>query len=611
MKVDKLTIGRIFDSTERLEAPLFQRPYVWEEERNWTPLWESIQTIAEKVAAKQVTRPHFLGALVLDQLKTNTGRVHARQIIDGQQRLTTLQLALAAARDLCQAEGLDKYCQAFKRLTDNDVPLSEDPDEIFKVWPTNADQALFRNVMSSKSASTINALIKQSKDDDCLIPHCYVFFSETFQQWLHSGGATDVTARLDALYRTIRDELHLVAIDLERDDDAQEIFETLNALGTPLLPADLVKNFLFRLAEARQENTVKLYEQYWSAFDDDKAYWRKEIKQGRLKRPRVDLFLQHYLTLRTGQDVNATQLFSNFRDYVISNDGQTIAKQMATFRAYSDIYRKFEEFPEGSRENVFFYRLDQLETTTVFPVLLEVFKRYAGLECQDEREQIMTDLESYFVRRTVCELTTKSYNRVFADMIRAIEKDGFSSSAIRSYLVEKTEDANRWPTNAEFSKAWCPLPFYRKLRKSRTRLILEAIDSAMQTPKTEPIPTPRGLTIEHLIPREWEKNWPLLVDASPTASPERAAETREELIDSIGNLTLLTKSLNPAVSNGAWTRKRQEILKHSALSLNRDLPETWDEEKVQSRTQKLLSVAIALWPHPVKEGANRTTSAGT
>src|SRR5438128_9845030 len=144
MKVDKLTVGRIFDTTERLEAPLFQRPYVWEEEANWVPLWEAIRSVAEKQAAGEDLRAHFLGAIVLDQLDTSTGKVHARQIIDGQQRLTTLQLALAAARDLCAEMKVLNYAQAFRKLSENDVPFSDDPDDVFKVCPTNADRSYYK-----------------------------------------------------------------------------------------------------------------------------------------------------------------------------------------------------------------------------------------------------------------------------------------------------------------------------------------------------------------------------------------------------------------------------------------------------------------------------------
>ena len=599
MKVDKLTVGRVFDPTERLEAPLFQRPYVWEEDSNWIPMWESIQSVAEKLLMSQPARPHFLGAIVLDQLETPTGKVHARQIIDGQQRLTTLQLLLAAARDLCHAEGLEKYAQAFKRLTDNDAPLSEDPDDVFKVWPTNADREEFRDVMSGGSVAIVEQIV-DSENVQHLLAKGYVYFCRSIGEWLAAKDRSEVSNRVDLLYRTIRDQLHIVVIDLERDDDAQEIFETLNALGTPLLPADLVKNFLFRVAEQRKEDTSRLYNQYWSTFDNEKSYWREEVRQGRLKRPRVDLFLHHYLTLKTTQEVNATQLFSTFRDYVISNDGQTIAKQMALFRSYSDVYRGFDQFPTESREELFFYRLEQLDTTTIFPLLLEVFKRYSGADHSDELGQIVVDLESYLVRRAICEHTTKNYNRLFVDMIKAVEKDAFTAVAVRDFLLKQTADTGRWPNDEEFGEAWRYLEVYKRLKRGRSRMILEALEAGLHTTKTEVKSIPRKLTVEHLMPREWEKHWPIVVSGDSEGSQEDRAELRKALIETIGNLSLLTKSLNPAVSNSAWAKKRPEILKHSALNLNRSLPENWTEESILARTQSLLSVALKIWPYPAQ-----------
>lgn len=112
MDVNKRTLERIFDPTEQLEAPLFQRPYVWQQDKNWQPLWESVQHLAEKRLTGATVYPHFLGTIVLDQLRNPTGTITSRQIIDGQQRLTTLQIALAALRNICQAAGADGFAKA-------------------------------------------------------------------------------------------------------------------------------------------------------------------------------------------------------------------------------------------------------------------------------------------------------------------------------------------------------------------------------------------------------------------------------------------------------------------------------------------------------------------
>ena len=154
MEVTKLMVSRIFDSTERLDAPLFQRPYVWDECRNWEPLWEAIESLANKRVDGSPVRPHFLGTVVLEMTRTPPGRVHMRQIIDGQQRLTTLQLALAAARDIARNCAQHNHEQAFRKLTENNVPLSTCTEDIFKVWPTNADREDFRAVTAQTSSAT-------------------------------------------------------------------------------------------------------------------------------------------------------------------------------------------------------------------------------------------------------------------------------------------------------------------------------------------------------------------------------------------------------------------------------------------------------------------------
>lgn len=590
MKVDKLNLGKAFDLTERLEAPLFQRPYVWDENENWVPLWDAIRPIAERREKGEHVRPHFLGAIVLDQVQTQLGRLPIRQIIDGQQRLTTLQLALAAARDLCATHDKPKYSQSFNKLIRNDVPLSDDPTDCFKVWPTNADRDDFKNVIEAESIEVVKKIAADKKD--CLIAGAYVFFLNTFDSWLKGNGQELSPVRLDSLYRCLKDDLVLVVIDLENDDDAQEIFETLNTLGTPLLTADIVKNFLIRLAQRGGENIQKLYSWYWADFDAEKSYWREELGRGRQKRSRIDQFLQHYVTLQTAQEINSSQLFSAFRDFVGPVNGKTAEHHMGLFRSYAEVYASFEKFPRDTREGEFFYRLGELEMTTAYPLLLEVFKRFGGLEHRSAREAIMAELESYFVRRTVCQLSTRSYNKVFVDLIQALkQKNDFSVTAIRSHLYAQTAEASRFPDDEEFSKSWLQLNFYKSLKRAKLRVILEAIEPELRDKKTEELPLPKNLTIEHLMPREWEKHWPL-----PDGDVAHATNRRELLINAIGNLTLVTRELNPSVSNGPWLKKREGILKHSLLNLNRTLPETWDEGSIEKRTGFLFEIATRIWP---------------
>lgn len=157
MNADDRNLNAIFGVPRQFVVPLFQRPYVWVEEENWEPLWDSLQEVADRHLLKEKARPHFLGAIVLDQMPTPTGEVESRQVIDGQQRLTTLQLLLAAARDLSAELGSDDFAQAFANLTENQVPGSQNPNDKYKVWPTNRDRDPFAKVLSSRSPKEVKA----------------------------------------------------------------------------------------------------------------------------------------------------------------------------------------------------------------------------------------------------------------------------------------------------------------------------------------------------------------------------------------------------------------------------------------------------------------------
>ncbi len=600
MNVNKLTLKKIFDTTERFEAPMFQRHYVWTEE-NWEPLLESVISLAELILTGQKPRPHFLGTIVLDQLKTSVGEVSARQIIDGQQRLTTLQLLFAALRDICLLNKREDYRKVFRKLTENDVPLSRNHDDVFKVWPTNADQDDFRNTMRANSFQAVKKLPHSDPEDGWLIPDCYLFFYKQIGDWLKDETEPCPEERMSALYQALIENVHIVGIDLDGQDDPQEIFETLNALGTPLLPADLVKNFLFRSAVEKKLDTHDLYSRYWKSFDTERDYWRQKSRQGRLRRPRVDLFLFHYLTLKCGEVPFDSQLFATFKGFYSRNHEQDPAKHMDEFKAYAEIYKSFDRFPADSREGNFFHRLELMDTMTVYPLLLEIFRTHPDASDRPDLNTMLADLESFLVRRFVCGLTSKNYNKFFAQMAGELKRrGGFTGTVLREYLSEQTAETSRWPDNEEFRASWAELHFYTHLSQTKTRMILEAIERWLISGKTENIILDDTLTIEHLLPRKWEEHWPLVFDPNVPGDEEIARGRRNRCLHKIGNLTLLTGKLNPAISNSTWSEKKKEIKEHSILVLNRHLPEIeiWNEDEIDKRTKELFVHALQLWPRP-------------
>ena len=650
MEANKRSLDKLLSPSIRLVAPLFQRPYVWNRDSNWVPLWQSIHEVAERRLQKGTVSPHFLGAVVLNQLSSAAGDTDTREIIDGQQRLTTLQVLISVLRDIARQHAVGNYSDLFSQWVKNLLADDARPDDEFKVWPTNADREHFRTVMTAQSPFALyhtyihdipptatpqgfgpdddpmvrrylllraaggevegslpyeDLTLAQRKEVDphihalksisVLLPNAYLYFYAVVIGWLGDPGDSTFKNRMQALYQTIKQDLVLVVIDLDDKDDAQQIFETMNALGAPLLPADLVKNFLFRIADVNGLPVDQLYAKHWAIFDDQKQGWREEVRQGRLKRPRIDLFLQHYLTLMTGEDVLVTELFSTYRKWALAKR-EPVDTRVVHFRRYANIYRRFESFPEDSREALFFARMAQLDTTTVFSLMLEVFSRHTAPGADQEIRAIMDSLESFLVRRAVCGLSPKNYNQLFRRLVRQLmANDDFSAAAIRQFLLKQTADTAVWPNDKDLHKAWMSRPLYKVQVQQRTRMILEALERQLHNSRTSTHKITGTVSIEHLMPQKWETHWKL----ASGGNTDDVRSLRNNLIHTIGNLTIVTKSLNPTLSNGPWAKKLPEIRKRNALCLNLNLPEHWDEAAIKQRGADLFNAALAIWPHPV------------
>ncbi|MBB0025882.1 DUF262 domain-containing protein [Ralstonia pickettii] len=628
MEANTRKLERIFDQTITYQVPLFQRPYVWTQEANWDPLWEDIQVLLDKHLLGAKVHPHFLGAVVLEQLANQTGSIESRQVIDGQQRFTTLQLFLIAARDLATSHGSTKYIERFTDLVANRRSKIDHDDEVFKVWPTNSNRVAFRVVHEAGSPANIDKAVKlraELNDGSNNIIGGYKFFHSQLSSWL-SGRLDDdentdvllekkIDDRFDSLWHVVKDYLQVVVIDLDKNDETQVIFETLNARGEDLLPADLIKNFLFRRAASDGENVEKLYVDYWQQFET--TWWRSEVKQGRITRPRVDVFINHYLAMMTRDEVRSSHLFNAFKafaDQSESIDGsllvvpKTAAEHIAQLSRYAEVFKTFFEPEKHRRLATFLIRLEAVDTTTVFPFLLYAHGELVP-ENTGEFDKILVLVESYLIRRMVCNLTGKNYNRYFVDLIRVLDKKGtLTADALAEHMGKSAADSTRYPDDKSFHAAIAGLPLYGRLAQYKVRAILEALDAFAHTSKSEVQPLPSGLTIEHVMPQTWKTHWPLLdqdkIDPETgkldPLSEQKAIHRRERLINTLGNLTLITGSLNPSLSNSPWTTKRPELLKFSKLNLTQyfhgDHAGNWGEDAIEKRTAHLYDQLVQIWP---------------
>ena len=588
------TLRELFQKDVRYIVPPFQRPYVWNQDEQWLPLWEDVRNTAESyldvlsdtddpAAAVANTSVHFLGAVVAQQRLTSAAEIESRAVIDGQQRLTTLQLLLDAAQQAFKEADAHLEARRLQRLVLNDeVYVDNEPDLAFKIWPSTTDRDAFRQAMRNETTNETY--------EDSPIVQAHDFFREQIIEWLQNFESTSEPAQ--ALEAVLTQLLQVVVIDLGYNDNPHVIFETLNARGTPLLDSDLIKNYM--MYEASQSgSTAKVHDNILQFFEQ--PWWRQEVRQGRLFRPRVDVFLNYWLIMHKREEVPATRVFPAFRDYASDGSVEQIA---ANLERIAQVYRDLEETEGDSVLGKFLYRVRGMQAGVVSPLLMWLLSHPESQMPRLRVNRCLRAIESYLVRRMICRLSTKQYNGIVIDLLNALNKENERpDEVIVRYLGEQETEAGLWPDDHMLEDEMLSRPLYRQLPRNRLRLVLEGIEGQLHTPMTERGQPEPNLTIEHVMPRQWRQYWSLVPDL---ADSEEAAAGRERMIHTVGNLTLVRQRLNTSVSNGPWAAKREAIREHSVLFLNKDLldhaGDEWDEAAIEERGRRLAALAAAAWP---------------
>ncbi len=597
----------IFMQPQRLLVPLFQRPYVWNEELQWEPLWKDLARVATRLLANPAAAhpPHFLGAVVLQQLPTLTSDLQQRTVIDGQQRLTTLQLMLDAIRTEVASVGAAMPAARLEPLIANGEAFRRQREDRFKVWPTNRDRDTFNEVMEAPSPVDYQKL----KTRSTRIAKAHQFFSLECRAWLHADGPEKVQIRAEAIERSARELLQVVVVDLTASENAQEIFETLNARGAVLTAADLIKNFVFQRLLEQEADVEQAYEKYWAQFET--AFWEEEVNVGRVRYPRSSVFLNHWLVARTGEEVVAREVFSRFKAYADFQSGHPMLDLLKEIHRAAATYRQFTEAADKldgplDRVGLFAYRVKTMESEVIKPVLLALLDRKTGPLPQHEIDAALDVLESWLTRRMLIRATAKSYNKIMAEVVSVIRNatDGQVGHTVREYFVAQRSETAYWPDDDEVRRELEVMPVYRKLSRARLRMVLESIEDQWRGWIPGQISAAgmrirRGsYAIEHVMPQSWLKYWPL-----PAGISEADRDAR---IHKLGNLTLLTKKLNSTVSNGPWlgeSGKAAHLQEKDVVLLNSKLlkdyaTRQWDEAGVDLRTTQTVNAIVQIWPVP-------------
>jgi hypothetical protein len=615
MEAKALTPRDLFDGKVCYEIPPFQRPYVWTEEDQWQPLWDDIARVTEALleagddeATLALVPGHFLGAVVVKQLPSAAGDPLRSSVIDGQQRLTTLQLLLDAAQLVMERSDHEDVAESLQELVLNDSRRFRATPKRFKLWPSRIDRAAFESVMD-------NELSVPSQLADSRILQAHEFFLSAIAEWAEATGNPDKAGvRLAALARVLQQHLQIVAIDLSGNDDDQLIFETLNDRGTPLLAADLIKNYVFQRCEQIAADVDSWSEKYWSDFDDD--WWRHQVSQGRMYRSRIDLFLQYWLTMRVKDEIPTDAVFARFRGYANDRlaDRSTAEEFLAGLRKDADTFRDFTQLDPGSARGSFYTRVvEALELGAFIPLLLWLISEHHRTSAL-QADKALGAVESWAVRRTLLRRTMKDVNKLVVALLRELDRHPSESvgDATVTYLKAQTADARAWPTDGELLAELPRVKAYGNIKQQRLRTILAAVELQLRTERHEEVTLPSKLEIEHVMPQRWRTHWD-----DGAAKDLEAATRRDHLVNTLGNLTLVTQKLNGALSNRPWTDaaassvaptgkdaglgKRSLLNRYSVLLLNKDIVDphdsAWTDEDIATRNGRLAETISLVWPH--------------
>lgn len=555
MEASAKSIAKILHSSDQFLVPFFQRYYKWGQ-KEWKRLRDDLWALTEDGHDGK----HFLGPLVCTAVGGMPGDVTAFQLIDGQQRLTTLTLLLAALRDVADQQQMETLAA---QIEDNYlVHKYAERLQRYKVVPRTGDRDLFIAIVDRKPIDS---------GSDLQIAKAYNYFLKQVREVARDKGEEG----LAGLFQKATGGLYLVVITID-EENPYEIFESLNSTGLPLAESDLIRNYLFMHVpqDEQQEFHGDFWDEYEKMFD---ATERHEAVS-------ATAFYRNFL-MRSGTYSRAKSTFLDFKDYYQAA-GLTPQEQVEELRRFAVFELRLRR-PDTHPKKPIAERLAQIEAmevTTSHPLLLNLFDRHdRGELAENDLLSCLNDLASFVLRRSICGESTRRYGVWFCEAIAAIKDD--PRQDLRGYWLHRG-----WPDDSAFIESLIDFPVYRRDPK-KCRLMLETLEEKLGHKERV---DPTTLSIEHVMPqtlsgaaaREWRQ-----------ALGDDWKAQHEQWLHVLGNLTL--SGYNPDLSNNAFAIKRDAYQK-SNVSLNEYFADCdqWGVDEIEQRGRTLAERVARHWPRP-------------
>ncbi|MEU8509066.1 DUF262 domain-containing protein [Streptomyces brevispora] len=557
--------------TQQFQVPLYQRTYSWSE-KQLAQLWNDVLEQAELLDSGASASTHFLGSVVLAPSPQNEATFPRWLVVDGQQRLTTLSLALMAIRDHIaedkpdEAERIDEEYLINKRKRG---------DEYFRLLPTQADRPQF--------ATHVRGPLTERTARD-RVAAAYQFFRRKLDEADAAAGTQDILH----IEQAITSRLTLVVVSAERGDNVHRIFESLNNTGLKLSQADLLRNYLFMCLPTHGE---RIYETYWlplqaSLTNDEleQLMWLQLVLDGDDRVRRQDLYAAQQKRFEGGERGKG-RTEADIETYI-----RELHRRSALFRK---VIHPEEESAPAVRGHL--RRLHDWQAVVTYPALMLLLERRASGELDDEETvRALSYVESFLVRRTICRVNTNNLNRIFQAVPAQLPREVPVADGLHQLL---SADNRQWPADEELRDKIRTAPFYQYGRPSQRKLVLQRLEESFEHPEPVAFDEAR-LTIEHVMPQSPGDEW-LRILRAEVAEGESPEDLHSRLQHTLGNLTLT--GVNAELSNHPFERK-QGLLNGSHLEMNRRIAATgrWGSAEILARADDLADRAIGLWPAPLR-----------
>lgn len=565
MKAEAMNcLGFLRVPNTQFKIPVYQRMYDWSKEECRT-LFEDII----KVGSNEKAKAHFIGSIVYIQEDTyHHSSVKELVVIDGQQRLTTISLLLAALAQTIESEIISNFSpeQIKEECLINRYKKN---DEKYKLILTEQDKDTFISLIDSENYA-------MPKETSPKITANFEFFKEKLEE---------NKDKLDIICKGI-DKLLIIDVSLERGkDDPQLIFESMNSTGKSLSQADLIRNFI--LMDLEHDEQSKFYTKYWRVMElQFGRYFSKEDK-GENKKINFDTFMKHYLTIKNkGTIPTEAKIYEEFKKCFKDRDKEILLQDI---QKYANYYCNIALKLEPDKDLKFaIENFSKLDADVVYPFFLEMYDDYKkGDLSKSDFIDIITLTQSYIFRRMICSGTTQGSNKLFATFMKDIDKSNYKESVNLKFCLLQTSAI--FPDDTEFKESLK----HKNLYKGFSRLydLLESLENFERKEKIA-----RGeYSIEHIMPQSIEnsKEWQRELG-------EHWQEIYDKYVHTLGNLTLT--GYNSEYSNKSFKEKCniEKGFKTSPLWLNSSVKnvEIWDADSIENRAEILATRATQIWKFP-------------